>query len=222
MKNIVTKWIKGLRIDGKPDEWESKKLLELIGLNIPSSRRLLPRETFDAQDFNFPLVLKVCDPEILHKTERGGVLLNVSHENFTSSVNLLKRKFPLSPILAESMCEIEGPEFIIGGLLDPVFGPAVMAGAGGILTELYEDVAFRLCPCSKNEAVRMLNELKIAPILKGYRGSCLDLDALAEAVSCIRNLFDSFAGKLSQIDVNPIVYSGGKWMALDCVFILNK
>ena len=119
------------------------------------------------------------------------------------------------------MRSIEGPEFIIGGIVDPVFGPAVMVGAGGVLTEIYEDAVFRLCPCTRAEALRMLNELRIAPVLNGYRGSRLDIEVLADAVSKISGLFGAFDGRLSQIDINPIVFSEGRWVALDCAVILK-
>ena len=222
MKEVIDLWLKSLRIEGKPDEWESKELLSQIGINVPEGRRIMPGENVDFEELEFPLVLKVCDPDILHKTEQGGVKLNVTQDNFLEVKKELEIKFPSSPILSEAMCRITGTEFILGGLLDPVFGPAVMAGAGGVLTELYKDAVFRLCPCTKAEAVRMLKELKISPVLEGYRGSPLDLDSLAEIVSKVSRLFDSFEGELSQIDINPLVYSGGSWTALDCVFIMKK
>ncbi len=222
MKKITAEWLESLRIPGKPDEWESKNLLKKAGINIPSGRRILPGEKVDTGDLDFPLVLKVCDPEILHKTEQGGVKLNVAENNFSDIRKELELKFPSSPLLAESMCAIKGTEFILGGLLDPVFGPAVMAGAGGVLTELYKDAVFRLCPCSKSEAVRMLKELKISPVLEGYRGSPLDLDTLADAVSKVSEFFDAFSGMLNQIDINPFVYTDNGWTALDCVFILDN
>ena len=222
MKEIVEKWLESLRIEGKPDEWESKNLLKQVGINIPQGRRIMPGETVNPSELKFPLVLKVCDPEILHKTEQGGVKLNITRDIFPDVKKELEKKFPSSPLLAEEMCSIKGTEFIIGGLLDPVFGAAVMAGAGGVLTELYKDAVFRLCPCPKAEAVRMLKELKISPVLEGYRGSLLDLDTLAEAVSTVSRLFDAFNGSLSQIDINPMVFTGKSWTALDCVFIMKK
>lgn len=222
MKYIVENWRNTLRIEGKPDEWESKNLLKQIGLNVPNGYRILPGETVDLKELVFPLVLKVCDPEIIHKTEQGGVILNVTSDNFSQMIQGLQKKFPSSPMLAEAMCRIEGTEFILGGIIDPVFGPAVMAGAGGVLTEIYEDAVFRLCPCSKNEAKKMLKELRISPVLNGYRGSRLDLDKLADVVSSVSRMFDAFDGKLNQIDINPIVYSGDRWTALDCIFIMNS
>ena len=221
MKQSVLEWLETLRVEGKPDEWESKQLLKKAGINIPEGRRIMPGENINPDELDFPLVLKVCDPEILHKTEQGGVKLNVRQADFSVVRDELEKKFPSSPLLAETMCSMKGTEFILGGLLDPVFGPAVMAGAGGVLTELYKDVVFRLCPCSKAEAVRMLKELKISPVLEGYRGSSLDLDKLADVVSKVSLFFDAFDGRLNQIDINPFVYTDCGWMALDCVFILN-
>ena len=221
MKEMVSEWIKNLRIEGKPDEWESKNLLKMMGLNVEVGRRIMAGESVNPDVFEFPLVLKVCDPDILHKTESGGVKLNVKRENFAEAVRELRMIFPSSPLLAAPMCNILGPEFILGGMVDPVFGPAVMVGAGGVLTEIYEDAVFRLCPCSKGEAVRMLNELQIAPVLKGYRGSTLNMDELADEVSRVSELFDAFDGRLNQIDINPMVYTGENWTALDCVLVLN-
>ncbi|MDC7227652.1 MAG: acetate--CoA ligase family protein [Spirochaetales bacterium] len=222
MKAKVECWLNTLRVEGKPDEWESKELLKQIGLSVPRGLRILPEEELSANELEFPLVLKVCDPEIMHKTDRGGVYLNVSKPEFQASLIKLRKKFPGSPVLAESMCRVEGPEFILGALVDPVFGPAVMAGAGGIFTELYEDVSFRLCPCPEDEAVRMLKELKISPVLRGYRGSRLELESLAESVSLLSKLFEAFDGRLNQVDINPMVYCGSGWTALDCVLILNQ
>ncbi len=221
MKDVVKNWKKSLRLAGSPDEWESKKLLKAIGLNVEPGQRFLPGESIITDNLNFPLAVKVCDPSILHKTEQGGVELNVSPENFSMVIEKLRQKFPSSPLLAAPMSNITGPEFIVGGLVDPVFGPAVMVGSGGVLTELYRDIVFRLCPCSMGEAVRMLNELKISPVLNGYRGSILDLEALAYSVSLVSNLFDAFEGKLNQIDINPMVYNEKFWTALDCALIMD-
>jgi len=222
MKGSVKTWLESLRVPGKPDEWESKNLLRLAGFRVPGGRRILPGEAAEPADFGFPLVLKVCDPEILHKTERGGVLLNVIAGGFSGAVQDLRERFPGSPLLAESLCRSLGTEFILGGLVDPVFGPAVMAGAGGILTEVYEDAVFRLCPCSPDEALRMLGELRIAPVLQGYRGSRLDLKALADTVARLSRLFEAFEGSLSQVDINPLVFTEEGWTALDCVLVIRE
>ncbi len=134
--------------------------------------------------FDPPYVLKVCSAEILHKTDQGGVRLGVDRSGLCLlSVSELQAKFPRSDLLVEEQVRFVGSEFIIGAFRDPSFGPALMVGAGGILTELYQDVAFRLVPCSIAEAMRMLRELKVFPVLEGFRGLSMDAGALAESVA---------------------------------------
>ena len=81
MKEMVSRWLENLRIEGSPDEWEAKNLLKQAGIPVPEGRRIMPDESLSPDEVSFPLVLKVCDPAILHKTERGGVILNVTKES---------------------------------------------------------------------------------------------------------------------------------------------
>jgi 3-hydroxypropionyl-CoA synthetase (ADP-forming) len=119
------------------------------------------------------------------------------------------------------MCDYSGTEFIIGSTVDPVLGPAIMAGAGGILTELYKDIAFRLSPCTLDGATEMLDGLIIAPIFNGFRGISLDKRGLAEIISNVSYLVDEIGDKFSQLDINPIVYSQNKWVILDAKLTLS-
>jgi acetyltransferase len=120
------------------------------------------------------------------------------------------------------MVAYRGSEFIIGALHDPTFGPAVMVGAGGILTELYKDVSFRLAPCTEKEAHLMLEELTLYPTLKGYRGLSGDADSLADVVVKVAELAPHLIREGCQLDVNPIVWSGQRWVALDVKAILGE
>ena len=133
----------------------------------------------------------------------------------------MKLSFPGSNLLVEEMVPYSGIEFIIGALVDQDFGPALMVGAGGILTELYKDVKFRLAPIKKAEAVRMLKELTVADILQGYRGSNMELNPLAELIVSVGKLVNDFGDVFSQLDMNPVVFSRGKWVALDGMAILE-
>ena len=164
---------------------------------------------------------KVCSPDILHKTDVGGVVLNLDPGTLPLALSDLRRRFAHQPVLIEEQLGADGPEFILGGLLDPDFGPAVMAGAGGILTELYRDVVFRLAPCPEAEARRMLAELIIAPVLSGFRGLKLDLPGLAGLVSRLGDLMVEIAARLSQLDLNPVVYAAGRWVVLDAKLLLT-
>jgi len=113
------------------------------------------------------------------------------------------------------MVPVRGPEFILGALSDPVFGPAVMAGAGGILAELYKDVVFRLAPCTNAEAGRMLSELTIFPVLTGFRGSSMDISDLKKIISLFSQLAAAVTAEGAQLDINPLVWTGDEWLVLD-------
>ncbi len=216
----INKWIDGLNISGKPDEWEVKELFRSYNISTPSGELIKPSDEFKGTNLKKPLVVKVCDPEILHKTDIGGVELNVQ-ENLEAVISKMKILFPGSNLLIEEMVPYSGIEFIIGALVDPDFGPAIMVGAGGILTELYKDVKFRLAPITKSEAIRMLKELTVAEILQGYRGSQMDISLLAELIVSIGALVSDLGNDFNQLDMNPVVFFEGKWIALDGMAILK-
>jgi len=213
-------WVEGLNIPGKPDEWEVKELFKTYNINTPNGEIVRPEEDFTGTQLEKPYVVKVCDPEILHKTDIGGVKLNVQ-DNIKEIITQMRSTFPGSNLLVEEMVPYSGIEFIIGALVDQDFGPALMVGAGGILTELYKDVKFRLAPITKAEAVRMLKELTVADILQGYRGSNMELSPLAELVVSVGELVNDLGDIFNQLDMNPVVYSNGKWIALDGMAILK-
>ena len=219
----IQEWLEGLQVPGRPDEIEAKELLARYGIRIPAGRRLKPAEPLE------PLpespaglwILKVCSPEILHKTEAGGVLTNLGREELAAKVRALRRSFPETDLLVEEQVRYSGPELILGAVVDPALGPAVMVGAGGVLTELYRDVSFRLAPCSLEECLRMLGELAISPVLQGYRGIVMDTDALARTVNRIGCIACDLGEGFRQLDVNPIVFAGNRWVALDARIVLG-
>ncbi|HET6487133.1 MAG TPA: acetate--CoA ligase family protein [Spirochaetia bacterium] len=220
-------WLEALGATGRPDELETKQLLAAHGLRVPQALRVrLDRGPVTADDpgigFEPPYVVKVCSAEILHKTDQGGVRLGVDRRSLPSVVSELQARFPGSDLLVEEQVRFAGTEFIIGAFRDPSFGPALMVGAGGILTELYQDVAFRLVPCSTAEAMRMLRELKVFPVLEGFRGRSMDARALAEAVGRVGEIVEALGDRFEQLDVNPIVNGPSGWTALDAKLILRS
>jgi acyl-CoA synthetase (NDP forming) len=223
MKATVEQWKASLMVFGKPNEWEGKQLVKDIGIAVPTGLFLGPTdplETESVSDFSFPCVAKVCSGEILHKTEEGGVMLNLSEIDLLAAVEKLRVVFPNAGVLVEEMVRFKDTEVIIGALNDPTFGPAVMVGAGGILTELYKDVSFRLAPCSQKEALRMIRELIIAPALEGYRGLTADIGALASIIEKVADLSVYLIGDGCQLDINPIVWDGTQWVALDVKVVI--
>ena len=220
MQKRMMDWLDGLRCPNRPDEYEVKRLLSRMGIAVPDGYRLAPDAEIAAPRFAAPYVLKVCDPEILHKTDARGVMLNVSAPDFQEAVFRLRERFPGEYLLVEAQVVFSGQEVIVGALIDPTMGPAVMVGAGGIFTELLRDVAFRLPPFDAAEAMRMLKDLQIYPVFDGFRGIRLDAGALAHLLSTVGDLSLALGDRLNQLDINPVVWSGEEWIALDAKLLL--
>lgn len=222
MKRLLKEWRSALHIAHRPDEYEVKNLLARLGLQVPHGVRLPPGTRKIVPDFSGPYVAKVCTPEILHKTERQGVFLNLDRGKLGAAIGDLSQAFPQAPILVEQMVAFEGPEMIAGGLMDPDFGPAVMVGTGGLLTEILQDAAFRLAPLGEAEARRMLAELKVYPVFEGFRGLHLDAAAMARLVVVVGRLVDALGSCFDQLDLNPIVWAAEGWTILDAKLILQR
>jgi hypothetical protein len=220
MNDRIGSWLRGLREKGKPDEFEAKNLLRAYGLASPEGVRLLPGDDPEDAVGLCPAALKVCSPRILHKTDLDGVKLKISRDRLAEEVDELRLRFPSEPILVERMSYFQAPEFIVGGLQDPTFGPAVVVGAGGILTEIYHDVASRLAPCCFEDAVLMLEELTLSPLFHGYRNLSFDRDGFARFITEVSTLIADGEGVISQMDLNPVVFTGRGWLVLDAKIIL--
>ena len=221
MKAKLARWQSHLKVVDRPDEYEVKRLLGLLGLNVPEGVRLAAGRLDQSPPFDGPYALKVCSPDIPHKTDVQGVHLNLDRNTLASAVDKLAAAFPHTPLLVERMVDAQGPEMIAGGLLDPSLGPAVMVGAGGILTEIAPDVAFRLAPLDEREALRMLAELRIAPVFEGYRGLNLDAGTLARMLVTVSRMVASWGPVFDQLDLNPIVWTGQDWIILDAKLVLR-
>ncbi|MFH1156539.1 MAG: acetate--CoA ligase family protein [Pseudomonadota bacterium] len=219
---IIEQWLSTLRLPGRPDEYESKQLLKAFGIPVPGAVRFNFGESPDSLGFEPPYAVKVCSPDIGHKTDANGVALNVSESGLHNVIQDMGCRFPGAALLIEEMVFFQGPEFIVGTIVDPDYGTAVMAGAGGILTELYKDAGFRLAPCSEPEAMAMLDELAIAPVLNGFRGMTLDRLLLARIVCTAGRIALALGDCFSQLDINPVVFSQNRWIALDAQLILSS
>lgn len=210
-------------------EESSKEILGEYGIRVP--KYALVTNSDDAaqksKEIGFPLVAKIVSPDILHKTDVGGVKVGLGSEDevkkaFDDMFYRLKEKFDVKGVLLEKMVP-KGVELIIGLQNDFQFGPSIMVGLGGIYTELFKDVSFRVLPVTKGDALKMLESLRGKDILKGFRGSkAIDLDMLSEAIVNIGTLGVDMAGKYESIDFNPVVVYPDSYYVVDAKIILKE
>lgn len=222
MKDVLGQWLSRLENPARPDEYDVKRLLGQLGLRVPRGIRLAPGTAAVAPDFAGPYVAKVCTPKVVHKTDLNAVHLNLTLADLPEVLPRLNAAFPDAHLLVEEMIFFEGPEMIVGALVDPVLGPAVMAGAGGILTEIFQDATFRLAPLGEAEAERMLAELKIHPVFEGYRGLRADPGLLARLIATVSQMVTLLGPRFDQLDLNPVVWNAGRWFVLDAKLMLHK
>jgi len=189
--------------------------------NIPVTRfRVAKKEEAAirfAEDIGFPVVLKVVSPDIIHKSDVGGVMLNLETvdnvgEAYKRILVNMKKNRPNAKISGILVQEMAPPsiEVIVGAIKDNQFGPVIMFGLGGIFVEVLEDVVFRITPVTKREAELMITEIKAYPVLKGYRNQPpLDTNAIAEIIVSTSKLVTDYR-EIKELDLNPVmVYETG-------------
>lgn len=214
------------------DESVGKQLLSTYGISVPQSRVAKSIADVDAvmNGLKMPVVVKVMSPDILHKSDAGGVKVNLHtiteiKAAMEGMLNAPKIKdVRIDGFLIEEMAP-PGHELVIGGLRDPQFGPLVMVGLGGIFVEILKDVSFRVCPIARIDAEEMLAELKGAAILKGVRGTKpASQEAIIDVLLKIggeNGLLMRHAADIREADINPLIVSETAAVAVDARFILG-
>ncbi len=181
-----------------------------------------------AEKIGYPVIAKVCSPDILHKTDIGGVLVNLktprevekAYEEIVENCKKNASTAAIEGILIQQFLPI-GSEFIVGGIRDASFGPLVMVGLGGIYTELFRDTCFALAPIDEAQAYDMLSSLKSWKLLTGMRGKgALDIDTLAQVIVKISKLM-SDCSAISEIDLNPILVGKDRIVIADVKVVLG-
>jgi len=208
----------------------SKSILKTYGVKVPGYALVKSAEEAakEAKKLGFPLVMKVVSPQILHKTDVGGVKVGINNvdevkKTFKDMYGRLSKKkgVDVKGILLEKMVP-KGVELIVGVQNDPQFGPVIMVGLGGIMTEVMKDVAFRMLPITTSDAKSMLNELKGSKLLKGFRGSPpIDLNMVSKMLVQIGKLGMENANYINSIDFNPVVVYPKSHFVVDAKIILN-
>ena len=214
------------------DELTGKRLLSQFGIAVPSSVVVGPRELAAPKiaGLKAPFVLKVMSPDILHKSDAGGVRVRLRDAGEVDAAIRAMRETPaianarLDGFLVEEMAP-PGEELVVGGLRDPQFGPLVMVGLGGIFVEVLKDVAFRICPIERIDAIEMVAELKAAALLDGVRGrAAVSREAMIDVllrVGGTDGLLMRLQDEIAEADLNPVIVSERGAMAVDARFILT-
>ncbi len=218
----MAQWLRPFEQGRLPDEYDAKRLVRQYGINVPEGKRLDAGEMMDDPGSGSLFAVKVCSGSILHKTDAQGVMLNVDPGSMEACLKQMHKRFPDNSLLIEEQLPFSGPEFIVGVINDPSMGHAVMAGAGGLFTEIYKDTACRLVPCSLRDAQDMIDELILAPVFDSFRGIYLDRDKLAQVILKVSTLAQDMGQSLNQLDINPIVFSNDEWVALDVKVMLGQ
>jgi acetyltransferase len=196
-------------------EHGAKTILAAAGITMPPHRLVTRREDLAAAAaaLGFPLALKIQSPDLPHKTEVEGVRLGIvgaadlaeAFDEVLAAAKRHRRDARIDGVLLERMAK-PGIEMIVGTVADAVFGPLVMVGAGGVMTELFRDARYRLAPVDAAEARAMIAELRAAPLLGGFRGSApADIDALADLVAQVSVFAAAYRDSVQEVDLNPVI-----------------
>ncbi|MCD6514776.1 MAG: acetate--CoA ligase family protein [Candidatus Odinarchaeota archaeon] len=228
VRNIIEKAKKEGRI--YLNEIESKKIV--AAYNIPVVKVDVARDVDEAiekaKEIGFPVVLKIFSPDILHKSDVGGVKVNLKNEEelrkaYEEIMNNVKSRVPNARIEGVVVQEFapDGLEVIIGGLFDQFFGPVIMFGLGGIWVELLKDVTFRLAPIDEREADEMIKEIKGYKLLTGYRGAePVDIEEIKKALVNVGKLLYENQ-EIKELDLNPIMTYRNGIKVVDARIILK-
>jgi succinyl-CoA synthetase beta subunit len=202
-------------------EFEVKELLNEFDIPTTKYSLISTESELKSIELTYPIVMKVSSPEIIHKTDVGGVKLNLHSEaEAIEAFNELNSKFPNKKILIEPM-EKKGIEVIIGLINDPTFGLSIMFGLGGIFTEVLKDVTFRVLPIDRTEAELMLTELKGKKLLNGFRGIKISKEAIIDILLKTAKLGETFQDKIDQMDLNPVFIREHDAIVVDAKMILK-
>ncbi len=202
------------------NEYEAKELLKNYGIKVPENFVMKREEDSGRINLKYPLVAKVLSEKIMHKTDVGGVILNIKNEeDLKRAFRELNSKFK-EPVLVEEMVS-GGIEIIVGVINDKTFGHSIMFGLGGIFTEILKDVTFRVIPISRTDAEEMLNEIKGRKILEGYRGTNVNKERIVELLLNVSRMVDHMKDDIEGLDLNPVLAREDDCIVLDAKIVTS-
>jgi acyl-CoA synthetase (NDP forming) len=211
-------------------EIEAKQVFKDAGVPVVETRLAKSRKeaTEIGVKIGFPVVLKIASPDIIHKSDAGGVKVGLKNKTevakaYGEIMAAAKEKFPkakIDGVAVEKMAR-PGIEIIIGVFRDAQFGPVIMFGLGGIFVEVLKDVSFRIIPIARRDAAEMIKEIKGYPLLKGYRG--MEPANLASLENILMRVSDFVerTPKIKEIDLNPVIAYKDSSVAVDARIVLE-
>jgi len=211
-------------------EVESKELLKKAGIPVVEAKlsRSKKEAISTSKEMGFPIVLKISSPDVVHKSDSGGVKLGLANATqvgkaYNEVISSVKQAYPKAKIEGVSVQPMAPPgvEVIVGMSKDPQFGPVLMFGLGGILVEVLKDVSFRIVPVTERDALEMIREIKGYPVLEGYRGQKpASIPALEKLLVKVSNFVEKNP-QIKELDLNPIFAYPDKAVAVDARIILE-
>jgi len=212
-------------------EIESKELIREAGISVVETRLAISREEAISisKELGLPVVLKIASPDVVHKSDAGGVKIGLRTATqvgkaYGEILKAIKQKYPQAVVDGVSVQKMARPgvEVIIGMSKDAQFGPVLMFGLGGILVEVLKDVSFRIVPLARRDAAEMIREIKGYPLLEGYRGQePVDVANLEELLLKVSDFVERNPG-IKELDLNPVfAYSDGA-VAVDARVVLEE
>jgi acetate---CoA ligase (ADP-forming) subunit beta len=229
MDDVINRALMGNRTN--LTEIESKDLIVKAGIPVVEGRLARTKEEaiHFSNELGFPVVLKIISPDIIHKSDAHGVILNLSDsvqvaDAYVKMTELIVKQSPGANILGVSVQKMAptGIEVIIGMSKDIQFGPVLMFGLGGVLVEVLKDVSFRVAPLEERDAREMIKEIKGYPVLEGYRGQeKADIPSLIDLLLKVSRFVEHHP-EIKELDLNPVfLYETGA-LVIDARVILEK
>ena len=211
-------------------EVEAKELLKKADISVVDTRLAASRDEAisTSQELGFPVVLKIASSDVVHKSDAGGVKLNLETaeqvgQAYDDIMAAIKKAYPQAKIQGVSVQKLARPgvEVIIGMSKDAQFGPVLMFGLGGVLVEILKDVSFRIVPLVKRDAAEMIRDIKGYPLLEGYRGSePVDVGNLENMILKVSDFVEKHP-EVRELDLNPIFAYKDSAVAVDARVVLE-
>ena len=211
-------------------EFESKKILKQVGISVVEARLAKNQKEVVSMSrkTGFPVVLKIISPDVVHKTDSGGVKLSLKNVSevkkaYHEILEAVGKQYPDAVIHGVSVQKMvrPGTEVIVGTSKDPQFGPVIMFGLGGIFVEILKDVSFRIVPVNRKDAQEMTEEIKGYALLRGYRGKePANIPALVEIILRVSNFIHENP-QIKELELNPVFAYEDRALAVDARIILE-